>query len=292
MGKSVVGEWSMDGVSSNNWSVDSMGSNNWSVHSVSNNWGMDSVVGNGGSSSVVWFSLVGNISDITVIVVGVILDVLDSAVGKVDRVFTINNTCTIIVLSLLESSTRVVISNSVGVGVWGNLSKVISNISSLHWGMVSWGSMVSWSWGMISWSSMDSMSNNWSSVDSVVNWGMDGMSNNWGSVVEERGSMDGMVDWGMDSMNSMGDNSISSVKSVGGISNNSSMGSESLALCCASVFSLVWLADRLVANLSVSISVDWSVGTIVDWSNSSRDMCGEDWGMDSGVNSVNWDASS
>merc|ERR1712130_930019 len=136
-----------------------------------------------------------------------ILDVLDSAIGKVDRVFTINNTGSIIVLSLLESSTRVVISNSIGVRVWGNLSKVISDISSLHWGMVSWGS-----------------------VDSMVNWGMDSMGNNWGSV-------DGVVDRGMDGMNSVGDNSISTVKSVGGISNNSSVGTESLALCCASVFS-------------------------------------------------------
>ena len=52
------------------------------------------------------------------------------------------------------------------------------------------------------------------------------------------------------------------------------------------MFSLVWLADRLVANLSVSISVDWSVGTIVDWSNSSRHVSWEDWSMDSGVSTV------
>merc|ERR1719281_916610 len=126
-------------------------------------WGS---MGNWGSS-VCWGSLVGDISDITIIVIGMILDVLDSAVGKVDGVFTIDNTGSVIVLSLLESSTRVVISNSIGVRVWGNLSKVISNISSLHWGMVS--------------------------------RGMDGMGNNWGSV-------DGVVDWGMDGMNSVGDN--------------------------------------------------------------------------------------
>ena len=140
--------------------------------------------------------------------------------------------------------------------------------------MVSWGSMGN-NWGMVSWGSvgnnwgsMHSVSNNWSSVHSV--------SNNWGS-------MDGMVNWGMDSVKSMGDNSISTVKSVGGISNNSSVGSESLALCCASVFSLVWFANRLMADLSVSISVDWSVSSIVDWSNGSRDWCGEDWGMDGTV---------
>merc|ERR1712130_875598 len=150
-----------------------------------------------------------------------VADVLDSAIRKVDRVRTINNTSSIIVLSLLECSTGVVISNSVGVRIWGNLSKVISNIPSLH--------------------------------------------------------------WGMDGMNSMGDNSISTVKSVGGISNNSSMGTKSLALCCASVFSLVWFANRLMADLSVSISINWSVSSIVDGSNGAGDWSWEDWGMDGTV---------
>merc|ERR1719188_1287866 len=95
------------------------------------------------------------------------------------------------------------------------------------------------------------------------------MSNNWGSVVEEWGSMDSMVNWGMDGMDSMG--------------NNSSVGTESLALGGGSVFSLVWLADRLMADLSMSISIDWSVGTVVHWGYGSRDWGGEDWGMDSGM---------
>jgi len=283
MGDSVSKDWgSVDGMG--NWGMDGMGNNWGSMDGVSNNWGgMGNNWGSMGNwgSSVCWGSLVGDISDITIIVIGMILDVLDSAVGKVDGVFTIDNTGSVIVLSLLESSTRVVISNSVGVGVWGNLSKVISNISGLHWGMVSWG------WGMVSWSSMDSMSNNWGSMDSVVNWGMDSVSNNWGSMDSMvNWGMDSMVNWGMDSMDSMGDNSISTVKSVGSISNNSSMGSESLALCCASVFSLVWFANRLMADLAVSISVNWSVSSVVDWSNGTRDWSWEDWGMDSGVVSV------
>merc|ERR1712111_300945 len=101
------------------------------------------------------------------------------------------------------------------------------------------------------------------------------MSKNWG--------MDSMVDWGMDGMDSVGDNSISSVESVGGISNNSGVGTESLALGGGSVFSLVWLADRLMADLTVSISIDGSVGSIVYWGNGSRDWGGEDRGMDSGM---------
>jgi len=265
---SVSNNWSMNTVSEN-WGMDSMG-NNWGMDSVGNNWGMDGM-SNWGSSSVVWLSLISDISNETIIVVGVILDMLDSAVREVDRVFSINNTGSIIVLSLVESSTRVVISNSIGVRVWGRLSKVISDISSLDWGMVSWGSVNNW--GMIS----------WGSVDGMVDWGMDSVGNNWGSMVEEWGSMDGMSNWGMDGVDSMGDNGISSVKSVRGISNNSSVGTESLALGGRSVFSLVWLADRLMADLSVSISIDWSVGTVVHWGNGSRDWGGEDWGMDSGM---------
>merc|ERR1711963_695513 len=118
---------------------------------------------------------------------------------------------------------------------------------------------------------MDSVGNNWGSMDSMGNW----VGNNWG--------MDGMVDWGMDGVNSMGDNSISSVKSVGGISNNSGVGSESLALGGGSVFSLVWLADRLMADLTMAISIDGAVGSIVHWGNGSRDWGGENWGMDSGM---------
>merc|ERR1719147_530229 len=159
---------------------------------LGDNWGMVSWggMGNDWGSSVGWGSLISDVSNITIIVIGVILDSLDSTIGKVDRVLTINDTSSVIVLSLVESSTRVVISNSVGVRVWGNLSKVISNISSLHWGMISWSSMSD---------DRGSMSDNWGSNGTVSN------------------------NWGVDSVNSMGDNSISTVKSVGGISNNSSV---------------------------------------------------------------------
>merc|ERR1719290_803378 len=85
----------------------------------------------------------------------------------------------------------------------------------------------------------------------------------------------------------MGNNSLSSVKSVWGISNNSSMRSESLALGGGSVLTLVWLAHRLVADLSMSISINWLVGTIVDWGNSGRHRGMGNWGsMDS--MSKNW----
>ena len=84
--------------------------------------------------------------------------------------------------------------------------------------------------------------------------------------------------WGMDGV---GNNSLGSMKSVGGISNNSGVRSESLALGGGSVFSLEWLADRLVAHLTVSISIDWLVSSVVDWRNSGRD-----WGVGNGGNNT------
>merc|ERR1712027_167408 len=148
-------------------------------------------------SWVLWVdsgSLVGDISNKSVIFIGGVLDVLDSAIGKSNRVRSSNIGSTIGLFLSVEAGLGVVISNSVGEGVGGLLSKVISNISSLDWGMVSWGLD---NWGSISWSSMDSMSNNWSSVDSVVNWGVDGVGNNWSSV-------NSMVNWGMDSVDKRG----------------------------------------------------------------------------------------
>ena len=87
------------------------------------------------------------------------------------------------------------------------------------------------------------------------NGGVDGVGD---SVVGERG---------VDGMNTMGNNSISSVKSVGGISHDGGVGSEGLALGGGPVLSLVWLAHGLVAHLAVSVSVDGLVGAIVDGGN-------------------------
>ena len=170
--------WSM----SNNWGMDSMGKNwgmdsmvDWGMDGMGNNWGMDSM-SNWGSSSVMWLSLIGDISNITIIVVGVVLDVLDSAVGKVDRVFSINNTSSVVVLSLLESSTRVVISNSISISVdsWAIISRRrvswVNNGSMVDRGMVDRG-MVNRDMvdrGVVDRSSMK----DGSMVDSMMNRGM------------------------------------------------------------------------------------------------------------------------
>jgi hypothetical protein len=215
--------------------VGSVDSVDWGVvgGSVSNDWG----------SIVVGLSLVGHIGNITVVVIGVIGDVLDPAVGKVDRVGASNDAVSVIVLLLLEGGTAVVISHGVGVLVGRGLAQVISNISGLHWGVVGGGGVH----GMVD-GGVHGMSNNWSVVDSMVDWGMDGMMDggmdsvvDWGmDGVSENWGMDCVVDGGVDGM--VTNNSISSVKSVGGISDDGGVSTKGLALGGGPVLSLVGLA--------------------------------------------------
>merc|ERR1712154_428428 len=117
-------------------------------------------------------------------------------------------------------------------------------------------------------------------MDSVVNGSMDGVSHDGGGMhgVVDRGmdsvgkrGVDSVVDWGVDGVNSVGNNSISSVKSVGGISHDGGVGSEGLALGGGPVLSLVGLAHGLVADLAVSVSIDGSVSSIVNWGHSGGD---------------------
>merc|ERR550519_1547304 len=113
--------------------------NSW----VSNNSRVSNSMGNRISNSVGVGSntIISDISNITIIIIGMIVDMLGTAIRKVDRVGTFYNTSTIIGLSLVEGSTRVVISNSIGVRVGRGLSKVRLGISS--------NSMVSNNWGMV-----------------------------------------------------------------------------------------------------------------------------------------------
>ena len=120
--------------------------NNSRVSNSVDNWvSNDSRVGNcmcnwmSSYSSILSFSIISNISNITIIVIGMILDMLDATIRKVDRVRSINYTSSIIRFSLVEGSTRVVISNSISVTVGGGLSKVrlgITSGMSNYWSMV------------------------------------------------------------------------------------------------------------------------------------------------------------
>merc|ERR1740129_2205663 len=184
-------------------------------------WGGGSVVTTGGGSGVLGLSGVSHVSDIAVVVVGVVGHGLGAAIGKSNGVGSSNNTVTVIVLLLLESSLGVVIGDSVGELVGRDLSKVSSGISSLHGGVVS-GSVV----------------DNWGG-------GVGGSGVNHRGVV--RGSVVDSVDSVVDSVDS------STVQSVGGISNDGSVGSEGLALGGGPVLSLVRFAHCLVADLAVAV---------------------------------------
>merc|ERR1719312_331341 len=108
---------------------------------VSNNSRMSNSVSNWMSSngSIVRFSLISNISNVSIIVIGMVVYMLDTTIRKVYRVGAFNNTSSIIGLSLVKSSTRVVISNSISVRVGGGFSKIRLSITSMvsnNWGMV------------------------------------------------------------------------------------------------------------------------------------------------------------
>jgi len=137
-------------------------------------------------------SLIGDISNISIISVGGVGHSLDSAIGKSNSVRSLSGSSTIRGLLSVEVGLGVVISNSVGVGVGGDLISVFLSLVSRGRGMVGWSSVGNNSWSMVggsgmgnNWGSMDSMSNNWSSVHS-----MSSMSNNWGG-------MNSVGKWGM-----------------------------------------------------------------------------------------------
>jgi len=75
-------------------------------------------------------SLIANLRNESIIIIGMIVHMLDASIRKVDRVGSLNNTSAVIGLSLVESCSRVVISNSIVVAVRRHLSKVRSSISS------------------------------------------------------------------------------------------------------------------------------------------------------------------
>ena len=114
VGKTVVGKTGM--------------SNHWGVDGVGNNRGVNGV-GNGGSSGIMGLSLIGHISDIAIIVIGVVLDMLDPAIGKSDRVGSLSVASTVRGLRGLEVGLGVVISHSIGVGVGGGLSEVGGSVA-------------------------------------------------------------------------------------------------------------------------------------------------------------------
>merc|ERR1719343_1955440 len=114
-------------------------------------------------------TFISNISNISSVVISFVVHILDTTIRKSNRVGTLSITIAITSLSSIEVGVRVVISNSIGVGVGRGLIWV-GNGSFHNRGMIGWSSMDNW--GMVSRGSMD-------------NWGMIGWSmgkNSLGSV--------------------------------------------------------------------------------------------------------------
>merc|ERR1739846_11333 len=162
--------------------------------------------GIGGSIRVSSDSIISDISDISVVVVGGVLDMLGTAIRKSNVIRSRNNT-SITRLSSVEVSLGVVISNSVLVGI---------GFISIGWlrGMVSRGSVdnrgVVDNWGMV---------DNWGNSNSMSNWVVDSVSN-W---VSNYSMVDGMSNWVVDSVsNWVSNHSMSNMATMG---DNSTMSS-------------------------------------------------------------------
>merc|ERR1719370_1866748 len=107
-----------NGVGNGNGASDGMGNgvgNSVADHSVSNT---DNIRVRGSA-------VVGDLGHVSVNIVGVVVHVLDTAVGKVDRVGSVPHTGAVVRLSLLEGGAGVVIVDAVLVGVGGNLGEIV-----------------------------------------------------------------------------------------------------------------------------------------------------------------------
>merc|ERR1719477_229035 len=170
----------------NRGSIGRSGLNNWSIRVHSS-------------------SFIGNISNISIISISMVVHMLGTPIRKGNRVRSRDSSCTISSLLSIESSVGVVISNSVSIGIGGRLIRV------------------SWLSSVISRGNLDNRG-------SMHNWGSmvgRGSMDNWSSMVG-RGSMDNWSSMGnrsMYSMNSMGNRSVHSMnsmsnRSVHGMSSN------------------------------------------------------------------------
>ena len=130
MGNHRGGVGHSDGGGNNRGGVDGVGNNRGSMNGVGNDGGSVDSVGNRDSLGVLGLASVRDLSDIAINVVGVVSDGLDTAVRKVHLVGALNNTGAIVALSLAEGSARVLVSNSVVVGVGGDLGKVGGSVSN------------------------------------------------------------------------------------------------------------------------------------------------------------------
>merc|ERR1719317_124105 len=153
---SMVGRGRMNNWSSmdNRGSIGRSGLNNWSIRVHSS-------------------SFIGNISNISIITISMVVHMLGTTIRKSNRVRSRDGSCSISSLFSIESSVGVVISNSVSIGVGGWLIRVswLSSVIS-RGNLDNRGSMHNWS-SMVGRGSMD----NWSSMGNRTVHSMNSMSN-------------------------------------------------------------------------------------------------------------------
>ena len=92
----------------------------------------DSMANNRSNIRVDSSAIIGNLGNVAVGVVSVVVDVLDPAVGEVDRVGSIPEAGSIVGLGLLEGSARELVSHTVLVGVGGDLAEIVEPDSVGH----------------------------------------------------------------------------------------------------------------------------------------------------------------
>ena len=173
MSNSVVSS-SKWGVVSHKWnSGDSVSNNGGGVYSaVVDRGGVGNGVGHN-SLGILGLAVIGHIGDIAIVAVGVVVDMLDPAIGKSDRVGSLSVASTVRGLRGLEVGLGVVISHSIGVGVGGDHIR----LSMVGGGVVSRGGM--------NHRGVDSVSHNRGGVYSVPNMAY--------AVTKNRSSMDSMT---------------------------------------------------------------------------------------------------
>ena len=107
-----------------NGASDSNGMSNSNRARDSNRVG-DSMANNRSNIRVDSSAIVGDLGNVAVGIVSVVVDVLDPAVGEVDRVGAVPEASSIVSLSLLEGSSRQLISHTILVRVGGDLSQIV-----------------------------------------------------------------------------------------------------------------------------------------------------------------------
>ena len=89
-------------------------------------------------------SFVGDISDKAIVSIGVVLDMLDTSIRKVDRVRSFHVAGSVTCLASAEHRLGIVVGHRVVVRVGRDLVRIgrLGVVGGLCWGMVGWGSVV------------------------------------------------------------------------------------------------------------------------------------------------------